>query len=131
MKCLLLLLLSVPAFAQLPDHGDIADLKGKTRVYIVADGDAYTAINKAVAKRLTVVSKSADAEFFLEYKTISRTTNPIAGFTLENGQLDAYVLQDKSRLVAWSDHLTGGGFKGDTAKQLAQRFIKVLTKPQR
>lgn len=128
MKFLLLLLLAIPAYSQLPDRGLISDLKGKTRVYVIAEGDAYKVINKAIAKSLTVVNSEDAAEFFLEYKTVSRSTVGPTGMSLENGQLDAWLWREKKKVIAWSDSTTGGGFKGDTANKLIKRFLKDFKK---
>lgn len=128
MKFLLFLLLTVPAFAQLPDRGSINDLKGMTKVYVIADADSYKPIVKQL-KSLSVVSKPTDAEFFLEYKPLSETTVGPTGMHLATGEMSAYVVgRDGHKILAWSDSLTGGAFRGDTGSKLAKRFIKALDK---
>jgi hypothetical protein len=130
MKFLLLLLLTIPAFAQsdLPDRGDIADIKGKTKVYVAADGEHYDAITKALAKHFTLSPKAADADFFLAYESLSRDVVGPSRMHLEKGQLTAYYYRDKTKVIAWSDHRVGGGFKADTSKELVKRFLKAFTK---
>lgn len=123
MKFLLLLLLTAPLYAQLPDRGNIGDIKGMSKVYVFADGDYYKAIVKNV--KFVQVDRPEDAEFFLEYKTLSRTISGPTNMSLETGELMAYTYKDKRKVIAWSDSLTAGGFKGDAAGKLARRFMKA------
>lgn len=76
-----------------------------------------------------LVDKPDAAEFFLEYKTISRQQFSVfTGGTTETGQLDAYARRDGKKVVAWSESTTGGGFKGDTAHRLIEKFLKRVKK---
>lgn len=131
MKTLALLLLLTPAlFAQLPDRGTISDLAGKTKVYVVADTEHLKLIKKGLAKSLTLVNSPTDAEFFLEY-TVSRHVHLTSlEIPSETGQLDAYLMRGSTKVVAWSDNKTDGGFGGPAAEVLAKRFVKALNKPE-
>ncbi len=123
MKILILLLFAVPVLAQLPDRGSMTDLKGMSRVYVIADAANYKPVIKQL-KALTVVTRPDDAQFFLEYKTLSQSTVGVTGMHLATGEMNAYVTIDGHKILAWSDSLVGGAFKGDTASKLAKRFIK-------
>ena len=109
----------------LPTIGSFDDIKGLSKVYVVADNESRKPILKELKKQaaFTLVDKPEDAEFFLEYKTTSRQQFAMMG-TTETGQLDAYVLRDGKKVVAWSESTTGGGFKGDTANHLIKKFMK-------
>jgi hypothetical protein len=104
---LIIVLLSAAAYAQsdLPDVGSIADLKGKTKVYIVADAQNTKWILKGLKDHpeLVRVDHPDDAEFFLEYKETQQRQQVNSLFTMVTGQLDVYFYRDKRRVVAWSD----------------------------
>ena len=129
---LFLLVLSSFAFGQsdLPDIGKLDDIKGRTKVYVIADGDSRKAMLKKLGEaKLTIADKSDDAEFFMEYRTLSRQPFGILpGATTETGQIDVFIYREKKKVVVWSDSKTGGGFKGDTANQIIARFIKAFKK---
>lgn len=127
---LFLLVLSSFAIAQsdLPETGKLEDVKGKTKVYVIADGDARKAMVKKLSDaKMTIADKADEAEFFAEYRTLSRQPIAIAG-TTETGQLDIFIYRDKKKVIAWSASSTGGGFGGDTAKGLMSKFIKAVSK---
>lgn len=127
MKFLLLLLLAIPAFTQdLPDRGQLSDLKGRTKAYIVADGGHYKAIEKAIKKQYTLTSKASDADIFFGYKTLSRDEVGKTHMYLENGQLDVYYFRDKTQVVSWSSNKWGEDYK--TAKDLVDQFLKEINK---
>lgn len=125
------MLFAGPALAQsdLPETGTLSDLAGRTRVYLIADGEARPAMLKLIEKQkgLTVTGKPDDAEFFLEYKSVSRQEFGFGG-TTETGQLYAFFYRDKRKVIAWERSGTGGGFKGDTAKSLTKKFFSDLSK---
>src|SRR5687768_2239782 len=102
MKFLVLLLLMIPCFAQsdLPDRGQIADLKGKSKVFIVADGEHFDAIKKVAGDRFEVVGRSANADFFIAYKTLSRDEVGKTEMFVEHGQLDVYYLDASRKVIA-------------------------------
>jgi hypothetical protein len=119
MKYLLLLLLAVPCFGQ--DRGNTTELKG-SKCFVIGDAHHIKAIEKVV-KKLTFVSARADADFFLEYRTIEIKYVSSLDLPIETGQLDAYYFRDKDKIVVWSESTSSGG---STAAKLAKRFIKAL-----
>jgi hypothetical protein len=127
-----LLLFAGCVFAQsdLPEIGKIEDVKGKSKVYLIADGESKKAmVKKLDASPFVVVGKSDEAEIFIEYKTISRQPFGILpGATTETGQLDVFLFRDKKKIIGWSGSQTGGGFGGDTASKLLSKFVKELSK---
>lgn len=130
----LVLLFSVSGSAQadLPEIGTLADIKGKTNVYIVADGESLKAILKKLkGSPLVVVTKATEADFFLEYKTIARDQVAGSGMTLETGQIDVYIYRDKTKVIAWSDSKVAGGWSGGAAGQLTGNFIKAFSKSKK
>lgn len=125
-------LLTPAAFGQseLPEIGKIADIQNKTKSYIVADGDARTAILRVAEKQkgvVVLVGKPDEAEFFVEYKTISRQPFGFGGMS-ETGELLAWFNRGASKVVVWRETKTAGGYKGDTASQLSKKFFKEFVK---
>jgi hypothetical protein len=111
----------------LPTVGSFDDIKDLSKVYVAADNESRKAILKELNKQpaFSLVDKPEEAQFFLEYKTISRQQFSVfTGGTTETGQLDAYVRHDGKKIVAWSESMTAGGFKGDTAHRLIGKFLK-------
>src|SRR2546425_12102987 len=112
MKPLILLLLCFPVlYAQegnLPEYGDIADLKNLQKVYLSADStDARKLILNELKKypNLNIVNSPDDAEFFLEYKVLRHedaTTGVFIHPPVTTSEMTAYVVKDKRRRVAWS-----------------------------
>jgi hypothetical protein len=95
----------------LPTIGTFDDIKGLSKVYIVADNESRKAILKELKKQpaFMLADKPDDAEFFLQYKTISRQQFSVfTGGTTETGQLDAYVRRDGKKVVAWSESTIQG-----------------------
>lgn len=130
MKFLLLLLFVIPVFAQteLPDRGDITDLRGKTKVYVVADSIHRKGIEAVLSKSFSLVNKPADAEIILEYKILSSEPIGTLGMTIEDGQLDAYYYKNGRKTVAWSDGVGASGIHWNAGEKLAKRFIKEFKK---
>lgn len=125
MKVLLLLVLFASVtFGQLPDKGSISDLKGKTKVYVVATTNNARYIEKELKKTFQIVQKAADAEFFLEYKILSIMKSGSLGLDDETGQLDAYFYQDKTKVVAWSESASSG-FRNEPNVTLPRKFVKA------
>ncbi len=124
MKILILLLfLSTAAYAQLLDKGDISEIKGKTKYYLVADAFASKQINKELkkAKNLTSVNTEDAAEFFFEYKTIGNEDR-VGGFYSSTGQLDVYYRRDGKKVIVWSDSDTGT----NPMRSLTKKVLKLL-----
>lgn len=125
----LLLLLSIPAFAQadLPDKGSLAEIKGKTKFYLITDdSNSEKHILKQVVKHksLTVVMRADDAEFFIEYRTLKRaeTGRGIAEMLSEQGQMDIFYRRNGRKVIVWSDvHIGGMPYRS-----LAKKAMKIL-----
>src|SRR5436305_1881564 len=83
----------------LPIIGSIDDIKDLSKVYLVADNESRKAILKQFEKQkdFVVVDKPDDAEFFIEYKTLSRQPIAIMG-TTETGQMDVFIYRDKKKV---------------------------------
>jgi hypothetical protein len=132
MKTLLLILaFALPGLAQseLPEIGSLADIKGLTKFYVVADQADREKITKVLAKRpeLKPVGKPDESEFFIEYRELSRDSFGFGG-TMARGQMDVYVMRTGKKLIAWSDTATGGGFKSAVAGDLAGKLLKAMKK---
>lgn len=128
---ILILLLAAAAFAQsdLPELGTIADIVGKTRMYIVADAEARKSILKKLGDKsgITIATKPGDAEFFLEYRTLDRDRVTMMEIPVETGQIDVYYYRDKQKVIAWSNS-GGGGFRDDTPGSIMGKFLKAYNK---
>lgn len=96
------------------------------------DNESRKAVLKQIGKQKSwkIVEKPEDAEFFIEYKTISRQPLSPLGGTTETGQMDIYIYRDKKKIIAWTESTTGGGFKGDTANNLIKKFLKDFKSSQ-
>lgn len=121
-------------FAQtdLPDRGELSDIKDNNKLYISASAEKYNAIKKRILKSelFEIADKSENAEIFLEYKTISRQSFGFGG-TTETGQINVYIYRKEKKLIVWSKEKTGGGYKADTAKKLIKLFLKDYKKHTR
>lgn len=128
MKFLLILLFAVSAYAQLPDRGSLADIKGLSKVYIIADPDSLKRIEKHTAKIFKSVNSPDDAEFFIEYKTLERERVTSLQIPTETGQMDVYINRKDKKVIAWSMVEYGGGWSGDTPGALVKQLVKAFTK---
>lgn len=127
---------SVFGQADLPEMGKLSDLNNDTKLYLIADNESRKAVLKQFKKQnvFTVVDKSEDAEFFIEYKTLSRPTgglvfggSGIVG-TSEIGQMDVFIYREKKKVIAWSGSTRGMVVNGDTANRLIKQFLKAVEK---
>lgn len=133
MKFLLILLFAVATYGQLPDRGSLADIKGLSKVYVIADADSLKRIEKQIGKVFKSVNSPDDAEFFIDYKTLERERVTSLQIPSETGQMDVYINRNSKKVIAWSMVEYGGGFRGDTPGALAKKFVKAwkaLTKSQ-
>lgn len=128
----IILILSGFAYGQsdLPEYGKLSDIKDKTKIYVIAEGEARTAMLKTIDKqsKFSIIEKPEAAEIFIEYKMISRGTVPPTGMTLETGQMNVFYYRETTKVIAWSDSAEGGGFRGDTANRLLKKFLKAVEK---
>lgn len=118
--------LTLRAQSDLPRMGQVSDLMGMKKVYVVADTLYRPSILKRLAKSdLSVVDDPSDADFFIEYKIASeyQSTNSIH---ITIGQMDAYRLKDKKKLLAWSATANGAGFRKDMPTVLTEKLLKAL-----
>lgn len=126
-----LLLFTAAAFGQsdLPDKGTLADIKGKTKIYIAAD----TINSKALAKELgkhksfTNAATAAGAEIFVEYKRIG-DLKYVSGLQIpiETGQVDVYFYRDGKKVIVWSE--AGSKDTKSPAGSLFKKFFKAIAK---
>jgi len=141
----LLLLFAAPVFAQdrLPDYGTIEDIKGMTKLYVTAsDDDSRTTIVDLLKgySGVTLVNRSQDADFILEYSTLTRDVAANSGpgamgaSKHEKSQMRAYVSRpDGSKLIAWTETETldvtnGMVFGAPNETNLTHHFVKALQK---
>jgi hypothetical protein len=134
LKLFIFLSLVLPAYAQLPDKGTVADLKGKTRYYLDADADAAKPISKELKRRgFTEVSKAADADFVIEFRTLSQKEKGDPVFhvqtnTVRRCEMTAYFIRDGQKVVAWSGVKEGGEWSLRAELALPRRFVDDLKK---
>lgn len=127
MKFLLILLCAVPVFAQPPILGDISEIRGKSKFYVVSDD---TQIRRVIEKEIgrTSIRNPKDAEVFVEYKALMREpSNTIFG-ELERGELRVYYYRDKEQIVVWSESLKDVADPKGTPRKLAKKLRSALKK---
>jgi hypothetical protein len=137
MKPLILLLLCFPVlYAQegnLPEYGDIADLKNLQKVYLSADSTGARKLILNELKKypnLNIVNSPDDAEFFLEYKVLRHedATGVFIHPPVTTSEMTAYVVKDKRRRVAWSKTQDDAGISRANEINLTRNFIKAIKK---
>lgn len=116
----------------LPEYGDIADLKNLQKVYLIADStDARNIILKELKKysTLTIVNSPNEADFFLEYKVL-RHEDSSAGLKIPitTSEMIAYTSKNRYRRVAWSKTEDDAGISRPNELNLIRNFIKALKK---
>lgn len=127
---LFILAFSFAAFGQtdLPDIGSLADIKGKTKVYIVTDAQNLKQVLKGLKDQSTIVrvDRPDDADFFMEYKEIA-DRKQVTSLKLDviTGQMDVYFYRDKRKVVAWSES-KAASMKWPSLI-LTERFVKEFT----
>ena len=127
--------LAVPMLAQynnLPEYGDIADIKDLQKVYLVADStDARNLILKEMKKypTLIVVNSPNEAEFFLEYKVLRQEESSSSlKIPITISEMIAYTSKNKNRRIAWSKTENDAGISRPNEVNLTRSFIKALKK---
>jgi len=116
----------------LPEYGDIADIKDLQKVYLVADStDARNLILKELKKypTLIVVNSPNEAEFFLEYKVL-RQEESSSGLKIPitTSEMIVYTSKNKNRRIAWSKTENDAGISRPNEVNLTRSFIKALKK---
>ncbi len=124
---------------RLPIYGSIDDLKRLRHVYVIAaDSQARGRIVKILqdSGQIQVVGDPQDAEYFFEYKVLTRdkTVSGSDSDTRVKGQAEVFYSKGGKKIVAWSDTaefarlLTSGiGFRTEHNEvKLAKRFLKAI-----
>lgn len=115
---------AVSAQSDLPDVGKLADLKGMTKVYIVADAANLKQVLKAFKnqKNLVRVDKTDDAEFFIEYKELRQDQVTSLQMTQVSGEMSVYFYRGKRKVIAWSESKVSA--LAWPSLSLTKRFLK-------
>lgn len=122
-----------------PSYGNVKDLANAKNVYVVCDNpDSRDRIVRTLDKKgpFKVVNDPASADFFLEYKLVSRDSVSERGNrdTETRSQLTAYKESEKGRIVVWSDtareikFMSGGiGFQTKRVEiKLVDKFLDEI-----
>ncbi|MDQ1639537.1 MAG: hypothetical protein QOF62_2876 [Pyrinomonadaceae bacterium] len=130
----LLTSLVFPIFAQdnnLPEYGDIADVKNLQKVYLSADSTNARKLILSELKKypaLSVVSSPEEAEYFIEYKILRQETGQTSlNITVDTSEMVVYMLRDKRRRVVWSKTQISGITRPNEVN-LTRNFLKALKK---
>ena len=124
---LCVLALNIPASGQkpLPDKSSIADIAGKSKVYIdvVDPSDRFKGVFKKSG--LIEANKADEADFVIEYRQIGETVY-VTDFRIpqQTGSLTVYYLRDAKKVIVWQDTATDGGRHPSPDDKLLKRFLK-------
>lgn len=145
MKIYLLLLMSFlftfPAYGQsdLPIVGDISEIKSLKKVYLVTESSSDRKMILLALKKkkstLEVVNNPDNADFFLEFKTLSRQDKKvlIGSEYTEEGEMTAYYFnKDKRKVIAWAEskllfQSSGLSIESPNSYVLTRKFVNALT----
>lgn len=130
----LLTSLLIPIFAQdnnLPEYGDIDDVKNLQKVYLIADSTNARKLILSELKKypsLSVVNSPDEAEYFMEYKILRQETGQTSlNITVDTSEMSVYMLMNKRRRVAWSKTQISGITRPNEVN-LTRNFLKALKK---
>jgi hypothetical protein len=133
MKALLLALLLL-APQELPEYGELSELRGKTKVFIYADSPgSRKLIASEIKKQFQSVDSPDNADFILLYEVKASTEDRGRQRShYMRSQLTAYVQKERKRIL-WQDDETyeeSGGFSLSRPNELnlAKNFLKALKK---
>lgn len=119
---------------ELPEYGDISELKELQKVYLNADStDARKMILKELTKSpFTVVNSPDEAEFVLEYKIIrtGEHPGPAGPRSYSVSEMTAYVKKERKRIL-WSKTEDDAGLAKPNEINLTRNFIKALKKSKK
>lgn len=118
----LILLFALCTFGQLPEIGNVQDLKGKSKIYVDADAANYKRIIKELKKPFAVVARAEDAEFIVSFATTQSGSAGITNLAYEQGEMTVYFYRDKTKVIAWRDSAKTG-LKWPSVT-LTRRFLK-------
>jgi hypothetical protein len=128
LTCLLL-------FVQLPEYGDIAELKDKQRVYVASsEQQSRKYIVNLLKKNYIVVGSPDEAEFFLAYEVKSSTeARGRQRSHYLRSEMIAYTLNGDRKRILWSDDETyeesrGFSFSAPNEFNLTRNFLKAVKK---
>ena len=122
-----ILLFAATMFGQsdLPDKGSLEDIKGKSKAYLVSDTLNAKVIVKEITKdkSLTLIDKADEADFVIEFKSISSEPVGQTGMSIMTGQMDVYIFRAGKRMIVWTDSAQKSTSYPSVA--LINRFIKA------
>lgn len=135
-----ILLFAPLSFAQddLPIIGAITEIKDFKKVYLVTESTADRKMILLALKKkkstLQVVNNPTDADFFLEFKTLSRQDKKvlIGSQYTEDGEMTAYYFNsEKRKVIAWSEsklyyESSGLSVESPNSYVLTRKFINAL-----
>lgn len=138
---LLPLLFVAEMFSQsdLPIIGDIAEIKGRTKIYVAVEAaDDRKLILKEFTKNktFTVVNDPADAEFFMTMRSLSKVDKTVM-FGRDYEERDEaqvyYIRADGKKIVVWQDTETYTAPSGmivsmPNSMNLTRNFLKAYKK---
>jgi hypothetical protein len=134
----LLLLLAASAVTvsqeQLPEYGDVSDLKAMQKVYLSADStDARKMILKELRKypSLSVANSPDEAEFILEFKVLRHedaSPGILGNLATTYAEMTAYIRKEQRRRIAWSKTQDDAGVSRPNEVNLTRNFLKELKK---
>jgi len=125
--------------SDLPIISTISDLKNLKKVYIVTESTQDRKFILLALKKkkssLEIVNDPKDAEFFLEFKQLSRQDKKvlIGSQYTETGEMTAYFYNsDKKKVIAWSEsklyyESSGISVESPNSYVLTRKFINALT----
>ncbi len=121
-----------------PEVGTIDGLKDMHRVYVICEDDDLRAMIERMLSGYTgveVVSTPKTADFYLEFKNLTRDIAPGRGgreFAMKS-QMRAFIVkpEDKSRVTMWTETETyeesgGMSFGASNEVNLTHHFINAL-----
>jgi hypothetical protein len=119
-----LFLLVALACQQLPTYGELSDLQGLSKVYVVADPDARKLIIEELKKSsLQVMADPKEAEFIIECE---RKEPVVTMYTQHlSYEMTVLTIREEKRRIAWSKLKSS---LRPPAKLLTRDFLKDLKK---
>lgn len=131
---LLLVLLAFLTFQdkQLPEYGDISDLKGMTKVYVTADSTESRKwiLDELKKSTLMIVPSEDEAEFIIKCVRLTEEGQPIGDIVRMPGQFEmtVYTMRNGRQRIAWSK--TKSSMR-PAPKLLTGDFLGALKKSQK
>ena len=129
--------------SEAPEKGTLADLRGKTKFFLVFfDLTSPKVILKEVKRQkvFTAVDYGRDAEFFIEYRMTLRATGGLIGATgmirkTEVGNMTVFFYRGDTRVIVWSEQSVwaehGESKIVDSALHLIDKFLNDVKNDQK